>query len=106
MAQTITSKPRFLGSEVGLVLKTIGLDAVTHSSLAKNGVVKAGTVVEGKGIIFEDVDVTGTTATTQVAAPIMVGGYYIAANLVGTVGTELDAVKGLIAITEGAVTRP
>ena len=106
MAQTITSKPRFLGSEVGLVLKTIGLDAVTHSSLAENGVVKAGTVVEGKGIIFEDVDVTGTTAATQVAAPIMVGGYYIAANLVGTVGTKLDAVKGLIAITEGVVTRP
>lgn len=103
MAQTINSKPRFLGSEVGLVLKTIGLDATTTNT---NGVVKAGTIVEGKGIIFEDVDVTGTTATTQVAAPIMVGGYYIAANLVGTVGTKLDAVKGLIAITEGAVTRP
>lgn len=106
MAQVVVSRPNFLGSEVGLVLKTIGLDAVTHSSLVENGVVKAGTIVEGKGIIFQDVDVTGSTATTQVPAPIMVGGYYIAANLVGTVGTKLDTVKGLIAITEGSVTRP
>lgn len=103
MAQVINSRPRFLGSEVGLVLKTIGVDESTANT---DGVVLAGTVIEGKGIIFEDVDVTGATASTQVPAPIMVGGYYIAANLVGTVGTKLDAVKGLIAITEGAVARP
>lgn len=103
MAQVVVSRPNFLGSEVGLVLKTIGVDATVAN---ENGVVKAGTVISGKGIIFQDVDVTGTTATTQVPAPIMVGGYYIAANLVGGVDTGLSTVKGLIAITEGTVVRP
>lgn len=102
MAQVINSRPRFLGSEVGLVLKTIGVDASTTNT---NGVVLAGTVIAGKGIIFEDVDVTGATATTQVPAPIMVGGYYIAENLTANKSASLADVKGLIAITESSAAR-
>lgn len=104
MAQVVVSRPNFLASEVGLVLKTIGLDATTANT---NGVVKAGTIIANKGIIFEDVDVTGATATTQVPAPIMVAGYYINnASLYTGAVTGLADVKGLIAMSEAAVTRP
>jgi hypothetical protein len=104
MATSVVLTPNFLASEVGLVLKTIGLDAVTNATLVEKGVIKAGTVIANKGIIFQDVDVTGSTASTQVPAPIMVGGYYIASKLSTTEG--LSSVKGLIAIEEGSVTRP
>jgi hypothetical protein len=102
MATSVVLNPNFLASEVGLVLKTIGLDATTTNT---DGVVKAGTIISGKGIIFQDVDVTGATSTTQVPAPIMVAGYYYSKNLTGD-KANLSAVKGLIELTEGTVTRP
>lgn len=83
------SRPNFLASEVGLKLNTVGLDAETHSTLTVNEVdengitrkiVKQGTILSTgavKGLVFQDIDVTGSTATTQVAASIMTGGYYI-----------------------------
>lgn len=113
MAQVITSKPNFLASEVGLVLKTISLDAVTNAAIAttENGakVVKAGTVYSSgsiKGIIFEDIDVTNSTATTKVPASLMVAGRYIASKVTGTT-TDFEK-QGLFAdATQGAtVTRP
>lgn len=105
MATSVVLTPNFLASEVGLVLKTIGLDAVTNAALVEEGVIKAGTIISGKGIIFQDVDVTGSTASTQVPAPIMVAGYYYSTKLTGD-KANLSAVKGLIELTEGTVTRP
>lgn len=113
MAQVIVARPNFLASEVGLVLKTISLDAVTNSTIvtAENGasVVKAGTVYSSgsiKGIIFEDIDVTGSTATTKVPASLMVAGRYIASKVTGT--TTDFAAQGLFAdaTQEADVTRP
>lgn len=52
-------KINFLASEVGLRLKTAQFDAtgVTADANGKK-FVKGGTIVNGKGIVFEDVDVT------------------------------------------------
>lgn len=109
MAQVIVARPNFLASEVGLVLKTISLDAVTNSTIVTDGIVKAGTVYSSgsiKGIIFEDVDVTGSTATTKVPASLMVAGRYIASKVTGT--TTDFAAQGLFAdaTQEADVTRP
>lgn len=83
------NRPNFLASEVGLKLDTVGLDATTHSALAVNEVdengiarkiIKQGTILSTgavKGLVFQDIDVTGTTATTQVAAPVMTAGHFI-----------------------------
>lgn len=84
MATYNVSRPNFLGSEIGLVTKTISLDATTNSSLVtvENGasIIKAGTLYSAsniQGIIFQDVDVTGSTATAKVPAPLMVAGFFI-----------------------------
>lgn len=82
------NKPTFLASEVSLTLKTAGLDAVTHSAITVDEVddfgntrkvVRAGSQVNGKvkGLVFLDIDVTGTDATHQKFAPIMVAGHFI-----------------------------
>lgn len=82
------NKPSFLASQIGFVAKTAGLDATTHSAIVvdevdDNGlthkVIKAGSQVNGavKGLVLLDIDVTGTDATHQRFAPIMVGGYFI-----------------------------
>lgn len=133
MATITINRPNFLASEEGLVLKTAGLDASTHSDILttetdaaglSHSVIKAGTVVVSgnvKGILYQDVDVTGATATTQKAAPIMVAGYYIAAalNTPYTVSSAASAfpsgftsanaaAQGLIALAgeNATVTRP
>ncbi len=113
------NRPNFLGSEVGLVLKTVGLDAVTNSTLARDEVVvggltrkviPAGSYVEVgslKGFVFQDIDVTGTTAETQKPAPLMIAGYYIDANLPKSVSTQAEdlATQNLIAIEDPAPVR-
>jgi hypothetical protein len=84
-------RPNFLGSEVGLVLKTASLDATTNASIVtsetdsdgnarsivKKGSIFADAVAGIYGLVYQDIDVTGSTATTKVPAPIMVGGYFI-----------------------------
>lgn len=107
MAENVVSTPNFLASEVGLVLKTIGLDLTTHKTYLDGTVVKAGKVISTgniKGIIFQDVDLAGSDATHQVIAPIMVAGYYIGSKVSGTT-TDL-AAQGLFSMSEAAVTRP
>lgn len=110
MATSVVLNPNFLASEVGLVLKTIGLDLTTHKDYldkTETTVVKAGKVISTgtmKGIIFQDVDLAGSSATAQVPAPIMVAGYYIASKVSGTT-TDL-AAQGLFSMSEPAVSRP
>lgn len=118
------NRPNFLASEVSLKLDTVGLDATTHASLVVdevvNGetrkIVKQGTVFTSgkiKGLIYQDIDVTGTTATTQVPAPIMTAGHFInkTPNLPSVVDSSTItafASQGLFAdpIKEDTVTRP
>lgn len=134
MATITINRPNFLASEVGLDRKTAGVDASTHSALVatetdangfSHSIIKAGTVIvsgDVKGILYYDVDVTGTTATTQKAASIMVRGAYITSALnkvYGTVGSEtafpasgftaaVAAAQGLVAqdYADATVTRP
>ena len=90
MAFTV-ERPNFLGSEVGLVLTTASIDTVTNSTIVvtetdadglDRKVVKKGSIYADAtsgiyGLVFQDVEVTGSNATNRKAAPIMVGGYFI-----------------------------
>lgn len=134
MATITVSRPNFLASEECLVLKSASADAVTNAASLTNEVdadglthktLKAGTLFSStnvKGIVYQDVDLTGSTADTKVPIPVMVAGYYIASKLptaprdAGTGGspaatapslTECKA-QGLLAATwvDGTVTRP
>lgn len=93
MATYTVSRANFLASEEGLVLKSGAADAVTNAASLTNEVdadglthkvLKAGTLfssVDVKGIVYQDVDLSGSTATTKVQIPVMVSGYYIAGKL-------------------------
>lgn len=93
MATITVNRPNFLASEVGLITKTAGADASTNSSIVTtetdqygvaHSIIKAGALYNStdvKGIVFQDVDVTGSTATTKVAIPVMVAGHYIPSAL-------------------------
>ena len=100
---TYEQKPNFLASEVGLVLKTYGLDATVTGAETENGrsIIPAGLVIAGKGIVFQDIDVTGATATTQVPATIMIAGWVYEGKVDGDV-SGFDAIH---VIAEPAVTR-
>lgn len=108
MAEIIFNRPNWLGSEEGLVRKTITVP--TSSAVVENGrnVVKSGTYINdtvyGGGLLFGDVDVTDGVKEGS----LMIGGYYIDAKLpqsVATYATTL-AQKGLHAIELPATTRP
>lgn len=90
MAFTV-ERPNFLGSEVGLLLITASVDAVTNSTIVvtetdadgiDRKIVKKGSIYANAsagiyGLVFQDIDVTGSNATNKKPAPIMVGGYFI-----------------------------
>lgn len=91
----------WLGSEVGMVLKTATIPT-SATSVTENGrkIVKSGTLITdanlGKGLLFNDVDVTDGARV----ASIMIAGFYIDANLPASVAdsaTEL-ASRGLHAV--------
>ena len=107
----------WLGSEVGLVKKTVTIPHNYAGAVVENGrkIVKSGTVfvasdVEGSefpynGLLESDVDVTDDNAI----ADLSVGGRYIAENLPAEVASATvtkPIAQGLYAIAEGAVTRP
>lgn len=48
----------FLESEVGVVRKTATIEAAKGKAVGDRKIVPAGTVIESKGIVYEDVDVT------------------------------------------------
>ena len=57
--ETNTEKVNFLASEVGLRFITAQVDGTGVEADAKGKkIVGAGTIVDGKGIVFNDVDVT------------------------------------------------
>ena len=92
------NRPNWLGSEVGLVLKTATVSSTSGTPVTENGrkILKSGTIITdtalGKGLLFNDADVTDGA----VVKSIMIGGYYIDSKLPATAG-NLD-VKGLIPV--------
>lgn len=103
----IVSRPNFLGSEVGLVLKTVTVPT-SATTVEENGrkIVKAGSyfATPYKGLLFEDIDITDGARVGS----LMIGGRYIDAKLPASVATHATdlAAQGLYAIAEGEVVRP
>lgn len=107
MEKVYRERPNFLGSEVGLVTKTITVPvSATHVVEDGRTVVKAGTIFTTPyyGLLYKDVDITdGATEGS-----LMVGGYYIDAKLPSTASAQVTnfAKTGLFPITEGTIVRP
>ena len=96
------NRPNWLGSEVGLVLKTATVSSTSGATVVENGrtIIKSGTLITdaalGKGLLFNDADVTDGA----VVKSIMIGGRYIDSKLPASVSeskTDL-ADNGLYAI--------
>lgn len=104
----ILNRPNWLGSEIGLVTKSITVPASTSGSVVENGrtIVKSGTIFTTPyyGLLFTDVDVTDGDAM----GALMIRGSYIDAKLPASASSQATNFQnqGLYAITEGAVTRP
>lgn len=84
----MANNPIWLGSEVGLVLKTTTVSSSSGTPVTENGrkILKSGTVITdaklGKGLLWNDADVTDGA----VVKSIMIGGYYIDSKLPATAG--------------------
>lgn len=104
----ILNRPNWLGSEIGLVTKSITVPASTSGSVVENGrtIVKSGTIFTTPyyGLLFTDVDVTDGDAM----GALMIRGSYIDSKLPASASSNATQFKeqGLYAIEEGAVTRP
>lgn len=107
----------WLGSEVGVIKKTItvpadyssGIENDAASKVVVDGrtIVKSGAIFASPyyGLLESDVDITDGAALGD----LIIAGRYINANLPqGVSGATLTAfnAQGLYAIAEGAVTRP
>ena len=96
------NRPNWLGSEVGMVLKTATVSSTSGATVTENGrtILKSGTLITdsalGKGLLYNDADVTDGA----VVKSIMVGGYYIDSKLPASVSASASdlAAKGLYAI--------
>lgn len=111
MNEVIFNKPNWLGSEVGLTLKTFTIPADFATTVIENGrtIVESGTIfvdaVTGqKGLVFGDYDITDG----PVIASIMIGGRYIDDKLPASAASVKDdfIAQGLYAYSEPAVVRP
>ena len=104
----ILNGKNFIGSEVGLLTKSMSLPTDFATYVVENGrkIVKAGTIVTTPyyGLVFQDADITDEEAI----ASVMVGGYYIDANLPATAAAYVTnfAAQGLFPLVEGVVTLP
>ena len=96
------NRPNWLGSEVGMVLKTATISSTSGATVTENGrtIIKSGTLITdtalGKGLLFNDADVTDGA----VVKSIMLRGSYIDSKLPNSVmasATDL-ADQGLYAI--------
>ena len=102
MAEIILNRPNWLGSEVGMVLKTTTVSDASGATVVENGrkIIKSGTLITdenlGQGLLFNDADVTDG----GVVKSIMIKGSYINANLPEdiTASAEELAKQGLYAI--------
>lgn len=96
------AKKNWLGSEVGMVLKTTTIKSTETNAETVNGkkIVKSGSLITdenlGKGLLFNDVDITDGDRV----ASIMIRGTYIDANLPKSLTTSAEelAKQGLYAI--------
>lgn len=118
MAEIKIGHPNWIGSEVGMVLKTANVNSTTAVTtenetypdgsvhkIAKSGSVYADATNKIYGLIYNDVDVTGDGRH----ASVMVAGHYIANKLPETVATENAtkfAAQGLFPIVEVDAVRP
>ena len=111
MNEVILNKPNWLGSEVGLTLKTCTIPADFATTVIKNGrtIVESGTIFEDavtgqKGLVFGDYDITDG----PVLACIMIGGRYIDEKLPASAAAVAGAfiAQGLYAYSESEVVRP
>lgn len=104
--EIIVSRPNWLGSEVGIVLKTFTIPTTQATGVVvENGVsvCKSGTIFTTPyyGLLYGDTEI-GKEAS------IMIGGRYIDANLPATASSYETNFKaqGLYKIAEGTVTLP
>lgn len=96
------NRPNWLGSEVGMVLKTVTVSSTSGTTVVENGrtILKSGTLITdatlGKGFLFNDADVT----EGAVVKSIMIRGSYIDAKLPTSVSASAEtlAQQGLYAI--------
>lgn len=98
------NRPNWLGSEVGMVLKTITVSSTSGATSTENGrtIIKSGTLINdsvlGKVLLYNDADVTDGA----VVKSALFAGYYIDDKLPASVSaskTDL-AGHGLFAIAE------
>ena len=102
MAEIVMNRPNWLGSEVGMVLKTTTVSETSGTPVTENGrkILKSGTLITdetlGQGLLYNDADVTDGA----VVKSIMVGGYYINEKLPTSISGSAEALatKGLYAI--------
>ena len=111
MNEVILNKPNWLGSEVGLTLKTFTIPADFTPTVIKNGktIVESGTIFEDavtgqKGLVFGDYNITDG----PVLACIMIGGRYIDDKLPASAAAVAEdfIAQGLYAYSESEVVRP
>jgi len=110
MATLYLNRPNWLGSEVGIVQKTVTIASTfaTYVTESARKIVKSGTYVNdaviGAGLLWNDIDIT----EEDKIASIMIRGSYIDANLPTTVAAAATALaaRGLYAFVEGTTTRP
>ena len=108
MTETIKNRPAWLGSEVGIVLKTVTVSSSSGTPVTENGrsILKAGTLINdatlGYGLLFNDADVTDG----GVIKSIMIRGNYVDAKLPATVASYAStlAAQGLYAVAYPATT--
>ncbi len=95
-------RPNWLGSEVGMVLKTVTVSSTSGATTTENGrtILKSGTLITdttlGKGLLYNDADVTDGA----VVKSIMIRGTYIDSKLPASVSASASdlASQGLYAI--------
>lgn len=96
------NRPNWLGSEVGMVLKTATISSTLGATVTENGrtIIKSGTLIEadglGKVLLYNDADVTDGA----VIKAVLYAGYYIGSKLPYPVTTSANdlASHGLFAI--------
>lgn len=103
------NRKNILGSEVGLVTKTITVPSTFSSYYTENGrkIVPTGTAFSTPyyGLLYQDVDITDGDKE----ASLIIGGRYIAGNLPYSLADAYVSAfiaQGLYEFTEGSVTRP
>ena len=102
MAEQTLNRPNWLGSEVGMVLKTVTVSNTSGVTTTEGGraILKSGTLITdptlGKGLLYNDADVTDGA----VVKSILIRGSYIDSKLPTSVSTSEQelATQGLYAI--------